>query len=662
LAQCAQPEERLKLLHAIALEAPIDPQAHYEYAKTLAASRRDDGAALQEFRRALALDPQHAKAQLGMGALYHRLGELELAEAGYTAATRLNPRLLRAWMNLGSLCLARGDYRGARRAYAKAAKLRPRDASVRRGLGRALSALGKRPEALAEWETAQALDADDPATLKGLAKALGAAGDPRAPEVYERAIAANPESLSLPTSFARLLERSGEHARAEEVLRRALAANPSSPVLWRAIGGTLRQPERAEERLAALREGLIQTAGDERLRMELVEALAEVERLADAVRELRPIILGDPRNARARRLMAAMLAGEGRHDEAVTAAQAALRIDRNEPSPRLLLMHVVSRPQHPMAVPLDDDPKTLPAHRAYALAVRGALQLALQRAPDAGRLFDLSVKASPETALPRVGRALAYLAVGNLESAHAELRTAAILQPSDAHVQHLFGESAFHLGNFEEAGRAFQAALADESVDASLRAYTFFCRARAFRKRGLTREAIDSYLQAERLDPEYSPSFFGCGKALQETGKMEEALRHYERCVSLSPRHSRALQGQASCLARLGRAPEAVEAYRAAIAADPAYPLPRYNLAVLLDRAGDPTEVASLLRRYLRSEPRGPYADDARRRLRVAELRLAGAIAASETLPDNGQPGAFLDSSQEDALFEVGGRPPRGPC
>jgi tetratricopeptide (TPR) repeat protein len=655
LARAGHRDDRLAILRAIVAEVPSDPRSHYEYARELSRTGRHDADAIHEYRQALALAPDLAEAQLGLGVLYHRQRNPELAEASYAAAVRANPRLWRAWLNLGTLAASRKDYRSARRAYSRAAKLRPKEPVARQGLARAFLALGKAPEALMEWEAARTLDPDDPATLKGLAKTLGVLKDERAVGTYERAIEANPRSTSLPTEFSRLLCNAGDLDRAEEVLCRAAKANPGSASLWQELARFLRSQGRREEEMAALRDGLVQTAGDDRLRMELVRVLCANEQLAEAGRELRPLILASPRDGEARRLMAAVLACEGRHEDAATAAHAALRIDRLEPAPRLLLMHVPSRPQHPMAVPTGDDPKTLPTHRAYALAVRAALQLALGNAGEAGRLFDAAVKASPETALPRVGRALAYLATGNLEAAHAELRTAAILEPRDPHVQHLFGEAAFHMERYEEASHAFQAALADESADDVLRAYTFYCRARAFRKRGLTREAIESYTQAERLDPEYSPSFFGCGKALQETGRIEEALKHYERCVALSPRHALALQGRASCLAVLGRAPEAVEVYRAAIAADRTYALPRYNLAVLLDRTGNPEEVASLLRGYLKREPSGPYAEDARRRLRIAELRLTGALTPGEPLPEHDTAAAFISSSEDGALFEFGG-------
>jgi tetratricopeptide (TPR) repeat protein len=653
LARASSRAERLRVLKAIVHESPADARAHYEYARELAREGADASEAIREFRQALALDPQRAEAQFGLGAVYHRQGEYDLAEAGYAAAVRLNPRLRRAWLNLGSLCMSRRDYRGAGRAYSHAARLQPRDLSARQGLARAFFAVGKLPEALAEWEAALTIDTESPAALKGLARTLGALGAPRALEAYERAVQASPESVSLRLEYAELLRRAGDAPRAEEVLCQGVQANPGAVRLWQELASLLERQGRLEDAVSALRDGMVQTAGDEGLRMDLVRILCAEERLAEAARELRPLIMANPRDSAARRVLAAIQACEGRYDEAASAALGALRIDRSEPSPRLLLMHVPSRPQHPMSVPMDDDPKVLPTHRAYAWAARGVLQLALRNVREAGRLFDLALKASPETALSRVGRAVAYMAAGSLEPAHAELRTGAILEPKDPHVQHLFGETAFHMGLYEEASQAFQAALLDESVEAPIRAHTFYCRARAFRKRGLTREAIESYTQAERLDPEYAPSFFGCGKALQDSGRTEEALRHYERCVALSPKHARALQGMASCLGIVGRAPEAVQAYRQAIAADRTYALPRYNLAVLLERTGDPAEVAALLRGYLKREPGGPYAEDARRRLRLAELRLTGALTPGAPLPQEEEPAPFIDSSQDDALFEL---------
>jgi tetratricopeptide (TPR) repeat protein len=151
------------------------------------------------------------------------------------------------------------------------------------------------------------------------------------------------------------------------------------------------------------------------------------------------------------------------------------------------------------------------------------------------------------------------------------------------HPAHFFGETAFHTGRYEEAAKAFQIALSCEESDGLLRGLTCFCRARAFRKRGLAREAIECYQEAQRLAPDHAPSFFACGVALQELGRHAEALRHYERASALTPTHAPALCGMASCLEAVGRAPEAVDAYRVTSRrTDSAEVTP----AVLIERSG----------------------------------------------------------------------------
>jgi len=323
-------------------------------------------------------------------------------------------------------------------------------------------------------------------------------------------------------------------------------------------------------------------------------------------------------------------------------------------------MPVPDRPNHPMDIPIQGGRAAVPTHGGYAAAVRGILRLALGDMAGAAEYLNQAVQVSPETAFPRVSRALVYMIERKMEPAHAELRTAAILEPTSFQVQHLVGEAAFHTGRFGEAAEAFGVALSIEAVEPFLRALAFFCRARAYRKLGQTREAVECYIEAERLFPEYAPSFFGCGVALQEAEKPEEALRHYERCVDLSPKHARALMGLGSCLEAIGRAPEAVEAYRAALRADPEYAPPRYNLAVLLERTGDPNRVAALLQGYLSRAPNAANAPDARRRLSLARLRASRLVAPAQ--PEAASEAPFLDTSHDDALFDGEPAPlPRAP-
>ncbi len=649
-ANARTPEERLRALEALVAAAPGDPKTHFQYARQLLLTGQHDAKALEHFARALGADPDFAEARLGMGIVHHRAGDYDVAERMYAAAAEAKPRLAKAWLNLGSLAYDRRDLRAAARAYAKAVQADRQNAAARHGMAKTFFGLGKADKAIEQWEKALEIDPEHPSALRGLARALQDTGDERARDVYERAVAANPNSTSLRRGLAALLQGTGDNEGAEAVLRGGVAAVPESPRLWEALSAFLSEQGRPDDSVAALREGLVHTAGDQALRTTLVRRLCELERLDEAWRELRPIILAEPENAEARRLAAAVHACEGRHEEAAGAASVALRLQPACPWPRALVMSVPERPDHPMRIPIQDGRAALPTHGGYAAAVRGILRLAVGDLHGAAAYLQQAVQVSPETAFPRIGRALVYMIEARMELAYAELRTAAILQPASFQVQHLAGEAAFHTGRFGEAAEAFGAALSLEGVEPFLRALAFFCRARAYRKLGQTREAVECYLEAERLFPEYAPSFFGCGVALQEAGKPEEALRHYERCVDLSPRHARALMGVGSCLEAVGRAPEAVRAYQAALRADPDYAPPRYNLAVLLERTGDPERVAALLQGYLSRAPNAPNAADARRRLSLAQLRASGHVGAPQ--PEVAEEAPFLDTSQDDAVFD----------
>jgi tetratricopeptide (TPR) repeat protein len=649
LAASRTHEERLRALHQLVLLVPDDARAQYDLAREWARTGDHDAEALKHYRQAAALDGRMAEAKLGMGVIHQRRGEPDLAESLYLAAVALNPRLVKAHLNLAVIAEARGEHAHAIEVLDRAIRLSPRNPDARHGRAQALWALGRKSEALAEWDRALELAHDHAGALRGVAEALSEDRDARAGSYYDRALAADPDSSGLRVSMANWLAASGETTRAETVLRDGIAVSPTSGRLWDALTDLLRQQDRAGEAVAALRECLLREP-DIGLRRRLARLLCELGRYDEAARELRPVLLSRPGDAELRRLMAAIHGCAGRHDEAVAAAHQALQLSPATSWPRLVLMVFPSRPDRAAGELVLSQALVQPAARAYGFSMLGILQLALGNASEAARLLGQAVQTAADAALPRVGRGLVYMAEKRLESAYAELRTAAILEPGDYHVQHLAGEAAFHTGRYEEAARAFDAALQVGDGEPFLRAYTFFCRARAHRKLGRTQEAVQCYLEAERLDPNYVPSYYACGVALQELGRVNDALQQYQWCVERARDHAQAWTGVATCLERLGRVPEAVEAYRAAIRARSTYAPPRYNLAVLLERVGTPEEVAALLRGYLRLAPDAPNADDAKQRLRRAELRAAGLAARGESEPEQ-EEGPLPDSPEEGELL-----------
>jgi tetratricopeptide (TPR) repeat protein len=104
--------------------------------------------AVQAYRRALALDPHHADAQLNLGRLLHESGDLDGAEERYRAATAADPESARARYNLGVLLEDRSQTGGAIAAYRDAIAVDRFFAVAHFNLSRLLQATGRRPEAI----------------------------------------------------------------------------------------------------------------------------------------------------------------------------------------------------------------------------------------------------------------------------------------------------------------------------------------------------------------------------------------------------------------------------------------------------------------------------------------------------------------------------------
>jgi predicted AlkP superfamily phosphohydrolase/phosphomutase/tetratricopeptide (TPR) repeat protein len=75
---------------------------HHNWMGLIHEWKKELGAAEQEFRRAMELDPDYAATMANLGALYGRSGRLEEAVAVLTRAVEKEPENLEAWGNLGA--------------------------------------------------------------------------------------------------------------------------------------------------------------------------------------------------------------------------------------------------------------------------------------------------------------------------------------------------------------------------------------------------------------------------------------------------------------------------------------------------------------------------------------------------------------------------------
>jgi len=172
-------------------EDPANPLRHDAVGMlSLEAGQLD--AAIDHFRRSLALNPQSASTHYSLGyALALQLRRDE-AIASFRDALRLDPDHAEAHNNLAAMLQLGGRADEALEHYRRAVALRPDNVEARANFGRLLSAQGDERAAASQFRDALAVRDDYPQALAGLAWIEAASADP---------------SLRSPADAVRLAER-----------------------------------------------------------------------------------------------------------------------------------------------------------------------------------------------------------------------------------------------------------------------------------------------------------------------------------------------------------------------------------------------------------------------------------------------------------------------
>jgi Flp pilus assembly protein TadD len=190
--------------------------------------------AVAEWTRALALNPDDAKANTNFGALLLRQGKLDEAAARFRMAIAADPALSNARDNLGVVLLHRGKVAEAIEQWRKSLEINPDSTEARVNLGGAFLTQGRYAEAVAQLREALSRDPGQTAVMGNLAWILATCPDPRvrngkeAVALAERATeltkGTDPVVLdTLGAAYAeagRFEEASGRAARALELARR----------------------------------------------------------------------------------------------------------------------------------------------------------------------------------------------------------------------------------------------------------------------------------------------------------------------------------------------------------------------------------------------------------------------------------------------------------
>ena len=131
-------------------------------------------------------------------------------------------------------------------------------------------------------------------------------------------------------------------------------------------------------------------------------------------------------------------------------------------------------------------------------------------------------------------------------------------------------------------------------------------------------EAEQSYREAMMVGGPTPQFAFDLANVLVKLGKKPQAIERYLQAVELDPDYAAAWNNIGILQADLGDLNSACEAFRRALALTPDDPKLHYNLADALEMMGFLEEARRHWQNYLRHDPMGsPWSDHARARLRA---------------------------------------------
>ncbi len=173
--------------------------------------------------------------------------------------------------------------------------------------------------------------------------------------------------------------------------------------------------------------------------------------------------------------------------------------------------------------------------------------------------------AAPQQVAPLLALATEFLRAGRPADAIAPLRDAALLQPSNATIQHDLGLACIEVGRVPDAIAALQRAVASNPryTDA------YFRLGIALEKLGNIGGALAAYDRATQLLPSLTEAWFRAGALVYTLGHVGEAIGCFRRAAATGGRTSFGRLGMARALVIEDRNQEAEQVLREMLVADP---------------------------------------------------------------------------------------------
>jgi tetratricopeptide (TPR) repeat protein/S1-C subfamily serine protease len=207
----------------------IKPEASYYYNRGIAKSDlRQKQAAITDYDRAIAINPNYSEAYINRGIAKSALEQKQAAIADYDRAIAINPNYSQAYYNRGVAKSALGQKQAAITDYDRAIAINPNFSEAYFNRGVAKSALGQKQEAITDYDRAIAINSNfsEAYINRGIAK-YDLRQNQEAITDYDRAIVINPNYSQAYNNRGNAKSDLGQKQAAITDYDRAIAINPN---------------------------------------------------------------------------------------------------------------------------------------------------------------------------------------------------------------------------------------------------------------------------------------------------------------------------------------------------------------------------------------------------------------------------------------------------
>jgi tetratricopeptide (TPR) repeat protein len=469
-------------LNAVTLQ-PLDIEALVIQGIVLRRSG-DTAKAKQAFDAALAINPSHAVALAGKGAIAGDAASLERAIV-------VHPRQVDAYLELAVLQNQNDPQRALQTLRNGAAKI-PESTSLNRAFMQQAISLGDTPGAVAYLQNV-VTQPGMPVSIYSLVTLLPAENQDQALTIIREGRSKYPDNPNLAIIEADLLNRSQDFAGAETILQDALAQNPGNPDVINALAIAQSAQGKIDEAKATF--SSINT--DPNAQLNLARLLLSVGQNQAALDTLTPIVQASPDSAETQALYGLALRGTGKPTEAAAAFDQALTLDPNNE--------------------LAQNAKQLSSEQQ---SITGGQAVTLN--PEVQPVYDQGQN---------------KLANGDIEGALADFQQARTLQDNGL-VAFYEGYSLQNLGRTREAVPAYERALQDyPDSDVILNNLGY-----AQIELGRLDLALDNINRSLAINPNNIEANLNLGLANYRLGRWAEAVKAIEAALALDPNQPELVQ------------------------------------------------------------------------------------------------------------------------